>query len=92
MSNQKFLSRGWWLFCAIMDVPFIVFFYMGKKLNSKFWKICSGIFVVSCAIIIALLDTFGNNIWFQCFALCYWIIGVVLTLFAWNKFKKTFLS
>ena len=92
MSNQKFLSRGWWLFCAIMYLPFIVFFYIGKKLNSQLWKICSGVFVVFFAIILGFYDTFEAEMWFKCFAVCYWIIGIVLTLVAWNKFKKAILS
>lgn len=92
MSNHKFLSRGWWLFAAIMYFPFIVFFYMGKKTKSQFWKICCGVFVVLFAIMLALYNSFGNEIWFQYFGLCYWIIGIVLTLVAWNNYKKSFLS
>lgn len=92
MNNSKFLSRSWWIFAAIMYFPFIVFFYMGKKMNSQFWKICSGVFVVICAILLALYNSFGNEIWFQCFAVSYWIFGIVLTLVAWNKYKKAFLS
>ena len=92
MNNSKFLSKGWWLFAAIMYFPFIVFFYMGEKMNSQFWKICSGVFVVICAILLALYNSFGNEIWFQCFAVSYWIFGIVLTLVAWNKYKKAFLS
>ncbi len=92
MSNQKYLSVGWWLFAAIMYLSFIVFFYMGKKMNSLFWKICSGVFVVFFAIMLALYNSFENEIWFQCFGLCYWIISIVLTFVAWNKYKKTFLT
>lgn len=61
-------------------------------MNSQFWKICSGVFVVICAILLALYNSFGNEIWFQCFAVSYWIFGIVLTLVAWNKYKKAFLS
>lgn len=92
MSNQKFLSRGWWLFGAIMYFPFIAFFYMGKKTNSLFWKICSGVFFVLFTIFLALYNSFEKEIWFKSFLVCYWIIGIVLTLVAWNKYKKAFLS
>lgn len=71
-----------------MYLPFIVFFYMGKELNSQFWKSCAWGFLAVFAIILALYKTCVDENWFMVLAIMYWISGIVLTFIAWNHFKK----
>ena len=63
MSNQGFFKKWWWLICAIFYLPFVVFFYIGKKSNNRLWIIFGTIYLILFAVIIALNNLYENESW-----------------------------
>lgn len=92
MSNQGFFKKWWWLICAIFYLPFVVFFYIGKKSNNRLWIIFGTIYLILFAVIIALNNLYENESWFKSLTVVYCFIGIVHSYFSWNQYRDEFLK
>ena len=91
MRKHVFLKKWWWLICAICYIPFVVFFYIGKKANNRLWTIFGIIYLILLAVIIALNNLYKNENWCESLAVVYCFIGIVHSFLAWNSFGDEFL-
>lgn len=88
MSNQTVKKTWWPIVCAIFYLPFIVFFYVGKKCNDKKWQAIGALFLILLIAIFAVFQKFQNELWFQATVCIYWICGLVLTHYSWKDYLK----
>ena len=92
MNNQGFFKKWWWLICAILYMPFVVFLYIGKKANNRLWIIFGTIYLLLFAVIIALNNLYKNESWCESLAIVYCFIGIVHSYLSWSKYREEFLQ
>jgi len=73
-------------------MPFVVFFYIGKKANNRLWITLGVIYLILFAVIITLNNLYENEKWCQSFTVVYCFIGIVHSYLAWDRFVDTFLQ
>ena len=88
MSNQTVKQTWWPIICAIFYLPFIVFFYVGKKCNDKKWTTIGAVFLVLVGALFSMYEQFQNEKWFKLLLATYWICGLVLARYSWNSYRK----
>ena len=92
MRKQSFLKKWWWLICAIFYMPFVVFFYIGKKANNRLWIKFGFVYLILFAVIITLNNLYENESWCKSIAVVYCFIGIVHSFLAWNSYGEVFLQ
>lgn len=92
MNNQGLFKKWWWLICAILYMPFVVFLYVGKKANNRLWIIFGTIYLLLFAVIIALNNLYKNESWCESLAIVYCFIGIVHSYLSWSKYREEFLQ
>lgn len=92
MSKQGLFKKWWWLICAIFYMPFVVFFYIGKKAKSRLWIIFGAIYLILFAVIIVLNNLYENESWCESLSVVYCFIGIVHSYLSWSKYGDEFLQ
>ena len=92
MRKQGFLKKWWWLICAIFYMPFVVFFYIGKKANNRLWITFGFVYLIIFAVFVILNNLYTHEKWVESFGIVIWLIGFIHLYLAWSQYSKEFLT
>ena len=92
MSKQGLLKKWWWLICAIFYMPFIAFFYIGKKANNRLWIIFGFVYLIIFSVFIILNNLYEHEKWIESFNVVIWLVGAIHLYLNWSQYSKEFLA
>lgn len=73
-------------------MPFLVFFYIGKKAKNRLWIIFGAIYLTLSAVVIVLNNLYENESWCESLSVVYCFIGIVHSYLSWSKYGDEFLQ
>ena len=88
MSSQTVKQTWWPIVSAFFYMPFIVFFYVGKKCNDKKWLAIGAVSLFLTIALLSMNERCQHESWFQILLLTTWICGFFLARHSWNTYRR----